>query len=73
MDLQGTTMGLSVDSVSGVLRIPSGIMEPAPQISSDINDEFIKGIAELEDRPVLFINIDRLMKKSWITVATRAI
>jgi len=72
MDLQGTTMGLSVDSVSGVLRIPSGIMEPAPQIASDIN-EFIKGIAELEDRPVLFIDIDRLMKKSWITVATRAI
>ncbi|MBW2307027.1 MAG: chemotaxis protein CheW [Deltaproteobacteria bacterium] len=65
-------MGLSVDSVSGVLRIPSGIIEPAPQISSDIN-EFIKGIAELEDRPVLFIDIDRLMKKSWITVATRAI
>jgi len=64
MDLQGTTMGFLVDSVSEVLRIPSGIIEPAPQIASDINDEFIKGIAKLEDRPVILIDIDRLMEKS---------
>ncbi len=63
MDLQGTTMGLLVDAVSEVLRIPSGIIEHAPQIASDINDEFIK-IAKLEDRPVILIDIDRLMKKS---------
>lgn len=56
-------MGLLVDAVSEVLRIPSGIIEHAPQIASDINDEFIK-IAKLEDRPVILIDIDRLMKKS---------
>ena len=52
-------MGLLVDSVSEVLRIPPGIIEPAPQIASDINDEFIKGIAKLEDRPVMLIDIER--------------
>ncbi len=64
MDLQGTTMGLLVDSVSEVLRIPSGIVEPAPQMASDISDEFIKGIAKLDKRLVILIDIDRLMEKS---------
>lgn len=64
MDLQGTTMGLLVNSVSEVLRIPPGIIEPAPRIASDINGEFIKGIAKLEDKPVILIDMDRVMEKS---------
>ena len=64
MDLQGTTMGLLVDSVSEVLRIPPGIIEPAPRIASDINGESIKRIAKLEDRPGILIDMGRLMEKS---------
>jgi purine-binding chemotaxis protein CheW len=57
-------MGLLVDPVSEVLRTPPGIIEPAPRIASDINGESIKRIAKLEDRPVILIDMDRLMEKS---------
>ena len=61
MDIQGVTNGLVVDSVSEVLRIPSDIVEPPPPMSSDINCEFIKGVAKLENRLIILIDIDSLL------------
>lgn len=63
MDIQGITMGLVVDSVSEVLRIPSSIVEPTPPMASNISTEFIKGIAKLEDRLIILLDIDRLLGK----------
>ena len=64
MDIQGITMGLVVDSVSEVLRIPSSTVEPTPPMASNISAEFIKGIAKLEDRLIILLDMDRLLGKS---------
>ena len=64
IDLQGIMMGILVDSAAEVLRIPPDIMEPAPEIASSISREFIKGIAKLDERLVILIDIDRLMEES---------
>ena len=61
MDIQGVTNGLVVDSVSEVLRIPTDIVEPPPPMSSDISSNFIKGVAKLEDRLIILIDIDKLL------------
>lgn len=61
MDIQGVTNGLVVDSVSEVLRIPADIVEPPPPMSSDMSDKFIKGVAKLEDRLIILIDIDMLL------------
>jgi purine-binding chemotaxis protein CheW len=63
MDIQGITMGLVVDSVSEVLRVPSSIVEPAPPMASSISAEFLKGIAKLEDRLIILLDMDRLLGK----------
>ncbi len=60
MDIRGVTMGLIVDSVSEVLRIPSSIVEPPPPMSTDRATEFIMGIAKQEDRLIILLDIDRL-------------
>ena len=64
MDIQGITMGLVVDSVSEVLRIPLGTVEPTPPMASNISAEFIKGIAKLEDRLIILLDMDRLLGKT---------
>jgi len=64
MDIQGITMGLVVDSVSEVLRIPSNTVEPTPPMASNISAEFIKGIAKLEDRLIILLDMDRLLGKT---------
>ena len=61
MDIQGVTNGLVVDSVSEVLRIPESIVEPPPPMSSGLEDKFIKGIAKLENRLIILIEIDKLL------------
>lgn len=77
MDIQGITMGLVVDSVSEVLRVPSNIVEPTPPMASNISTEFIKGIAKLEDRLIILLDMDRLLGRAeeavMIEAATKAI
>jgi len=61
MEINGITNGLIVDSVSEVLRVPSSIIEPAPPMSSDLSSKFIKGIAKMQDRLIILIDIDKLI------------
>jgi purine-binding chemotaxis protein CheW len=64
MDIQGITMGLVVDGVSEVLRIPANIVEPTPPMAANISTEFIKGIAKLEDRLIILLDMDMLVGKA---------
>jgi purine-binding chemotaxis protein CheW len=67
MEIHGITNGLIVDSVSEVLRIPASIIEPAPPMTSDLNAKFIKGIAKLEDRLIILVDIERLLGKTEVS------
>ena len=60
MDMQGNTMGLIVDAVSEVLRIPADIVEPPPPLSTDLSTEYIKGVAKLEDRLIMLVDLKGL-------------
>ncbi|MCL5978561.1 MAG: chemotaxis protein CheW [Nitrospirae bacterium] len=64
MDVRGVTMGLIVDSVQEVLRIPADIVEPPPPMATDITTEFINGIAKQEDRLIILLDIDRLFGRT---------
>ncbi len=72
MDIQGITMGLVVDSVSEVLRIPASTVEPTPPMASNISTEFIRGIAKMEDRLIILLDMDRLIGKSEESVMLEA-
>lgn len=63
MDIQGTTIGLIVDTVSEVLRISANIVEPPPAMTYNVSTEFISGIAKLEDRLIILLDMDRLIGK----------
>jgi purine-binding chemotaxis protein CheW len=61
MDIRGITTGVIVDAVSEVLRIPSSIVEPSPPMSSEENARYIKGLAKLDNRLIILLDIDRLV------------
>ncbi|MGO9377139.1 MAG: chemotaxis protein CheW [Dissulfurispiraceae bacterium] len=63
MDIRGITMGFIVDAVSEVLRIPAGIVE-SPPVACETGTEFITGIAKLENRLIILIDMDRLIGTS---------
>ena len=60
MDISGNIMGLIVDAVSEVLRIPTNIVEPPPPLSTGSGTEFIKGVAKLEDRLIMLVDLKGL-------------
>lgn len=63
MDIQGVTIGLIVDSVSNVLRISTDIVEPPPLMTYSVRSEFIWGIAKLENRLIILLDMNRLIGK----------
>ncbi len=76
MDIQGITIGLVVDAVSEVLRIPTNTVDPTPNMATAMSTEFITGIAKLEDRLIILLDLDKLIEKQESTAmleATKAI
>ncbi len=61
VDINGNILGMVVDSVSEVLRLPANTIEPPPEIVTGINSEYIKGVAKLEDRLLIFLDLSKVI------------
>ncbi|NPV81778.1 MAG: chemotaxis protein CheW [Firmicutes bacterium] len=61
VNMNDTTVGLIVDSVSEVIRIPVKAFEPLPEIAMDVDSRFLRGIARLEDRLIILIDLARVL------------
>ncbi|HUX22045.1 MAG TPA: chemotaxis protein CheW, partial [Spirochaetia bacterium] len=61
VDVDGRLVGMVVDSASQVVRIPSDQIDPPPPIIGGISTEYIKGVAKLNDRLVILLNIDSIL------------
>ena len=53
--MEKTKIGMIVDGVSEVLRIPEESIEPTPPMVSNVNTAFICGIAKLDGRLVTLL------------------
>jgi len=59
----GSTTGLVVDSVSGVISVETGALEPPPSTTSGVNGQFLKAIAKLNEgkRLVLILEDGKIL------------
>jgi len=60
-------VGVIVDSVAEVLRIPISSIESASSLFADGNLEHILGIVKLADKLVIMLNMDRILSHQDIT------
>jgi purine-binding chemotaxis protein CheW len=58
---QDRTMGIIVDAVSDVHNIKKSIIKPAPVMHGAISNEFIHGLAKVDHKMIIVINIDALL------------
>ncbi len=56
-------VGLVVDAVSQVLRIPAAAVEPPPAMLSLQQTGFLRGVAKLPDRLVILLDLDQLVEQ----------
>nr|WP_319564737.1 chemotaxis protein CheW [uncultured Rhodoferax sp.] len=59
-------MGIVVDSVQAVLEIPSSEIEPAPTFGAKIRLDFIEGIAKMNGKFVILLNVNRVLSMEEI-------
>jgi len=60
VEIRGAVLGLIVDSVSEVLRIPAGTVEPPPHLGK-VRQEYVSGVGKIDDRLLILLDLDRLM------------
>ena len=63
-DVDGRVTGMIVDAVDEVLRSPSSTIEPAPEIVTSIDVDYIKGVARLDERLLIFLDISRIANEA---------
>jgi purine-binding chemotaxis protein CheW len=67
VDIEGNILGLIVDAVSEVLRLSAGTIEPPPNIVTGINSDYIKGVAKLNDRLLIYLDLSRVIDISELS------
>jgi purine-binding chemotaxis protein CheW len=61
VNVDGVATGMIVDGVSEVLTIPEQAIEPAPAITTTVESNFITGIAKLEGRLIILLDLEKVL------------
>jgi|GEM_PF-178044 len=61
VEVDSKIVGMLVDSVTEVLRISSNTIEPPPDILSGIDTDNIRGVAKLENRLLILLDLSRVL------------
>ena len=64
-------IGVVVDAVSDVVGLTAEQIRPAPEIGGAIASGFIRGLAPLDDRMLILVDIERLMSSDEVALISR--
>jgi purine-binding chemotaxis protein CheW len=59
--VSGKTVGLIVDAVSDVLNLAEDRIQPPPDLGSQVDVRFLRGVVAFDDRLVGVLDLDRLL------------
>ncbi|MBA4383523.1 MAG: chemotaxis protein CheW [Anaerolinea sp.] len=60
-NLDGIKIGMVVSAVSEVLTIDDKVIEPPPPMVSNINSEYITGVAKIDKRLVILLDLSKVL------------
>jgi purine-binding chemotaxis protein CheW len=60
-NVEGVKIGMVVSAVSEVLTIEDNIIEPPPPMVSNVNSEFIIGVAKIDKRLVILLDLAKVL------------
>lgn len=69
LETHNIVIGLIVDSVSEVLRIPADAVVPAPRLGT-IEKEFVSGVGKLDNRLLILLDLERIVSVPNLQEAT---
>ena len=63
VETEGQVVGMVVDAVSEVLRIPVDCIDPPSPLVAGVDSEYIRGIAKLEGELIILLQLDKVLLK----------
>lgn len=66
VEVEKKTVGLLVDAVTEILRIPPESIEPAPDIVTSVGAEYIMGVGKLPDKLIILLDLKNILKTEEI-------
>jgi purine-binding chemotaxis protein CheW len=61
VEMNGTLVGMIVDSVSEVLRAPAESIEPPSPIMTTVDSAFITGIAKVGEQLIILLDLEKVL------------
>ncbi len=62
VEIQDQTIGLLVDEVPEIIRIPHEQVKPTPEvISKEIKKDYLKGVGKVDDRLLILLDVNRIL------------
>ena len=72
VEVEGETLGLLVDEVPEVLRVPETEIEPPPELfQSEVKRDYVKGVAKLGERLVIVLDLEKVLLPRELEAATK--
>lgn len=68
IEVGDSVVGMIVDSVSEVLRLPAANVEPAPEIiKAKIHADYLRGVGKLDDRLLILLDLEKVLTEEEMT------
>ncbi len=65
VDVEGTIIGMVVDSVSEVIRLLNTNVDQTPDIiNQKINADYLKGVGKIDERLLILLNLDSIINET---------
>ncbi|MEC5422672.1 chemotaxis protein CheW [Virgibacillus sp. C22-A2] len=64
--LEEMEVGLIVDSANDVIDIPENAIEPAPEVIGTVHVDYIEGVAKLDNRLLILLNLQKVLTRQEI-------
>lgn len=61
VNVSGRVVGVVVDGVSDVLSLTADQIKPAPEFGLSLSSDYLSGLASLEDRMLVLVDIDKML------------
>ena len=72
LNLSSRVVGIVVDGVSDVISLASNEVRPAPEFGSAVDTRFVRGLATLEERMIIALDIEQLMLSAEMQLTDEA-
>jgi purine-binding chemotaxis protein CheW len=66
VDVDKKVVGLLVDAVTEILRLPPDSIEPAPEIVTSVGSEYIMGVGKLPGKLIILLELQKILKPEEI-------